>query len=815
MFITKDALFRRTSRRVVFLAALLPPASACLAQPDVSMEEFTDTYCMECHNSEDWAAGVAFDLLPLSDVHSNRDLWEKVLLKLRVGMMPPAIAQEQLPMDERQAVISSLEEKLDDIVRDAPDPGPALIRRLNRAEYQNAIRDLLDLDVDAASLLPPDDSAYGFDNNAQALGVSPVLIEQYLSAAGKIAALAVGDLETGPSAQTFRIRQDASQNIPVLGMPVGTVGGGTLHTVMPLDGEYQLDVKLYKSNLGVMKGLELPHQLEIAVDGERVHLVTIGGEDDFKALMHNITEAAEAIEARSSIVLALPAGPHDISVGFVYEGAIQNSQRLQAFLRSSQDLLDVTGHPHLESLTVTGPYNVSGSGDTPSRRRIFSCLPQEQRAELGSGELECAREIISALARQAYRGTDTPNDVDVLMQFFALGRDHNGFEFGIQSAIERLLASPKFVFRAERDPANAPPGTVHPVSDHELASRLSFFLWSSIPDETLLQLADSGRLSDPGILDQQVKRMLVDPKARALVDNFAGQWLYLRNLDSIVPNSSGFPDFDDNLRQAMRTETELFFESVVREDRSIVDLMNADYTYLNERLARHYGIKGVYGNHFRRVSLEDESRWGLLGKGSVLMISSHTDRTSPIVRGQWVLTNILGAPAPAPPPNIPPLPEPSDAEGLVQTLRQRMEMHRNNPACSSCHEMMEPIGYSMEYFDAIGAWREREHGIESPLIDATGRLLDGTFVEGPAQLRKALMRQPEIFVTTATEKLMVYALGRGMVPADMPAIRRIIRDSREKDYRFSSLIAGIVHSVPFQMRVSSSAVDALAARGNE
>jgi len=795
--------------RIGFLAVLLPMASACLADSHFSMEDFTKQYCANCHNTEDWAGGLAFDTLPESDLHENRDVWEKVIRKLRVGMMPPVSAQTHLPSQQRQAALSWLVKGLDDIVLrgpPTPDQAPELIHRLNRAEYQNAIRDLLDLDVDATTLLPPDDAAFGFDNNAEALGVSPVLIEQYLSAAGKISALAVGDPDTGPSAQTFRVPQDASQDVQVEGMPVGTVGGRKVHVVAPLDGKYHLDVTYYKSNLGAMKGLELPSQFEIAVDGQRVHVAKLGGEADFKALMHNITEAADAINARSSTVISLPAGPHDISFGFVYQGATEDSHRLEAFERSSQDLLDVTGHPHVESLTMTGPYNPTGPGDTPSRRQIFSCQPKARTAKPSAEELACARAIVARLARKAYRGTDTDKDVDVLMDFFVRGRARHGFESGIQTAVERVLASPKFVFRTERDPANVKLGTIHKISDLELASRLSFFLWSSIPDETLLQLADKGRLSDPAILDKQMDRMLADPKARALTDNFAAQWLYLRNLNSMVPNSSGFPDFDDNLRQAMRTETELFFESIVREDRNVLDLMTANYTYLNERLARHYGINDVYGDHFRRVILKDQARWGLLGKGSTLMVTSHTDRTSTVVRGKWVLENILGTPVPAPPPNIPPLPETAGISATM-TLRQRMEVHRANPTCASCHNILDPIGYALENFNAVGAWRERENGLKSPLIDASGKLLGGVEVNGPIQLRNGLLKQPEIFVSTVTEKLMIYALGRGLVPADMPTIRQIVRDSGKKDYRFSTLIRGIVHSVPFQMRADSSYVD--------
>jgi hypothetical protein len=793
----------------IVLATLLvsvPLSSAAAPLAALSPAEraaFIEQYCSECHNAEDWAGSLAFDQLSVADLHTAPDVWEKVVRKLRVGMMPPQNAKQQPTVALRHAAITSLVSQLDKTAKAKSDPGPYLLRRLNRAEYQNAIRDLLDLEVDAATLLPPDDSAYGFDNNAEALGTSPVLVEQYLSAAGKIASLAVGDIDTGPSAYTFRIRQDASQDIPVQGMPVGTVGGGMLHTVLPLDGEYRLDVTFFKSNLGAMKGLELAHQVEIAVDGERIHSASLGGKEDFTALMQNITEAAAAIEARSSTVAKLSAGPHDFSVGFVYQGATQNSQRLQAFLRSSQDLLDVTGHPHIETLTITGPYKVTGPGDTPSRRRIFSCRPAAPTAEPSAQELSCARDILSRLARQAYRGVVAAKDIDVLLAFFSEGRKRNGFESGIQTAVERLLASPKFTFRIERDPTNAKPNVAHHVSDLELASRLSFFLWSSGPDEELLRLAEQKKLAKPKVLEQQVQRMLADPKARALVDNFAGQWLYLRNLRSMVPNSTGFPNFDDNLRQALLTETELFFQSIVQDDRNVLDLMNADYTYLNERLARHYGIHDVYGNHFRKVQLKDEARWGLLGKGSVQMVTSHTDRTSPIVRGKWVLENLLGAAPPAPPPDVPPLP-PDTEGGQVITMRERMQAHSTNPACATCHAMMDPIGFSMDKFDAVGSWREHEAGIDSSRINATGVLLDGTAIDGPIELRQALMQQPEIFVNMLTEKLMIYALGRGTVASDMPEIRKIVRAAEKEEYRFSQLISGVVRSVPFQLRMSAA-----------
>jgi hypothetical protein len=792
------------SRGVIALSIAAAAAGywAWSPRPSVSPAEheaFVDQYCADCHNAIDLSGGLDLEQLDVREASADRETWEKVVRKLKVGMMPPADAMSP-PEEQRINVVASLETRLDAGLEASPDPGPALLRRLNRAEYANAVRDLLDLSVDATDLLPPDDAAHGFDNNAEALVTSPLLIEQYLSAAGKIAALAVGDPDTGPAGQTFRFRQDASQNVQIQGMPVGTVGGGMVDVVLPQDGEYRLDVRYFKSNLGAMKGLEMEQEIEIAVDGERAHLAAIGGRDDFSALMRNITEGADAVEARSSTTVPLTAGAHEISVGFVYRGALNTSVRLRPYVRSSQDILDATGHPHIETLTVTGPYNATGPGDTAPRRRIFHCRPESEAAEPDTAELACAREILSRLARSAYRGLDTPDDVERLMSFFAQGRARSSFEAGIQTALERLLASPKFAFRIERDPAEMAPGTMHPISDLELASRLSFFLWSSTPDEALLEGAASNDLSDLAVLEREVRRMLADPKAHALVENFAGQWLYLRNLESMVPNSVAFPNFDDNLRQGLLDETELFFESIVRENRPVTDLMTAEDTFLNERVARHYGIDGVYGGHFRRVTLEDPARFGLLGKGSVLMVSSHTDRSSPVVRGKWVLENLLGAPPPAPPPDVPPLEE-SEGEDTPLTLRERLVLHRADPACSGCHALMDPIGFSLENFNAVGAWRDFEHGSDSAPIDARGRLLDGSEVEGPEELREALMAEPEIFVSTVVEKLMTYALGRGLVAEDMPAVRRIVREAEAGGYRFGDLVLGMVKSVPFTMRV--------------
>jgi hypothetical protein len=772
---------------------LLLTAPALFAQNAPDYRAILDRYCAGCHNEKSKIAGLTFDYIDLNNIPASADIWEKVIRKVRVGMMPP----QGLPRPDaatRDALVSGLQTTLDRAAAANPNPGRPLVHRLNRTEYTNAIRDLLALNVDPASLLPPDDSGYGFDNIADVLGVSPVLLERYLSAAGKISALAIGDPGAGPAGETFRIRQDASQDVHIEGLPIGTVGGLLAKTTLPLDGEYVLQPTLFRTNLGAMRGLEYPNQLEITVDGERVHLAAFGGDADFKANLENITAAADAIEARFTTRLHLKAGPHEIGVAFLERSATQNTLRLQSFIRSSNDTLDPAGHPHLLTFTVTGPFNPTGPGDTPSRRAIFLCRP-DMRLPAAS-ELPCARKILANLSHRAYRGFSTPTDLQRLMEFYESARRSGTFDAGIEMALERILASPKFIFRTEHDPAGASTASIHPISELELASRLSFFLWSTIPDDELLQLAGQGKLRSH--LNEQVHRMLADPKAEALVTNFAGQWLYLRNLRGMIPNSVDFPDFDDNLRQSFLRETELFFGSVMREDRSVLDLMTADYTFVNERLARHYKIPNIYGSQFRRVTITDEARKGLLGQGSILMVTSHTDRTSPVVRGKWILDNLLGAPPPPMPANVPPLNE--NPSGKVQTMRERMEEHRANPVCAGCHQIMDPIGFSLENFDAVGAWRTREGGTLGTPIDASGQLLDGTKINGPVELRKALLKQPEIFVDTMTEKLMTYALGRGLQSYDMPQVRNIVHNSG--GYRFTQLILGIVNSPAFQMTLT-------------
>jgi hypothetical protein len=730
---------------------------------------------------------LALDGMDVGKVSDHADVWEKVLVKLRTGAMPPA----GMPRPDRatyDSMIAWLESDIDRAAGPVPDPGRTLLHRLNRAEYANAIRDLLALDADVATLLPADDSSYGFDNIADVLGVSPALQERYLSAADKISALAVGTPEVNVPGETiYQVPADRTQREHINGLPLGTRGGILIRYTAPLDGEYLIKPRLWKTNNSLIRGLTLHHELEIAVDGKRVHLATVGGTTPY-------VDGAELVNAgineRLQVRVPLKAGPRVITVAFLHKSAAQSPEVLQPF-ESALDPVDAAGVPQVDVVTITGPFNASGPGDTPSRRRIFTCRPVNR-----ADEASCAKTILSTLARRAYRRPVTDADVQALVSFFNSGREQGGdFESGIREALQRVLADPEFVFRIERDPPTAAPGAVHRIADLELASRLSFFLWSSIPDEELLTLASQRKLGNPAVLEQQVGRMMADQRAEALVNNFAGQWLYLRNLRSQSPDRMVFPDFDDNLRQAYRRETELFFQSIVQEDRNILDLMTADYTFVNDRLAKQYGIPNIYGSHFRRVTLTDEARRGLLGKGSVLMVTSRAERTSPVLRGKWVLENLLGTSPPAPPPNVPPFPETDGAQ--PKTVRERLELHRSNPACSSCHKLMDPLGFALENFDAVGGWRWKENGRP---VDASDQIFDGTKVDGPVALRKALLSRPENFVQTVTEKLLTYALGRGLTYSDMPTVRAIVHEASRQEYRFSSIVLGIVKSSPFQLR---------------
>jgi cytochrome c5 len=763
-----------------------PRVAAASAAP---YRALLDQYCVTCHNERAKTAGLMLDKMDLGHVAEGAETWEKVIRKLRGGMMPPT-GRPRPGDNEVYNFISWLEMSLDRAGIAKPNPGHATIHRLNRTEYGNAIRDLLSLQVDVSDLLPADDESNGFDNIADVLKLSPSLLEQYLAASRKISSLAVGNPSVPAVTQRYAMPPDISQEDHIDGLPLGTRGGMLIRHNFPLDGEYDFRVFLLRNIVGYMKGLEWPHQLEITIDGERVFVAGVGGEEDNKMSDANFAAAADAIDGRLKTRVSVKSGPHDVGVAFIRKSSAEYDEPLQAHTRD-HDLQNMNGIPVIEHIDITGPYEATGSGDTPSRRKVFICRPANK-----TEETPCAKKIISTFARRAYRQPATAADVDLLMTFYQSGRNNGNFEAGIENALTFLLTAPKFLFRTESDPSNVPAGGIYQVSDIDLASRLSFFLWSSIPDDELLNLAGQGRLKDAAILDQQVKRMLADSKSDALVRNFAGQWLFLRNLQSSHPDGHEFPNFDDNLRQSFRHETELFFESIMRENRSVLDLLNANYTFVNERLARHYGIPNVYGSRFRRVTLTDQTRMGLLGQGSILTVTSYPNRTSPVLRGKWILENILGTPPPPPPPNVPPLKDNED-NARPRSVRELMEEHRKSPACAGCHAVMDPLGFSLENFDGIGEWRTKD---QSGPIDASGQLADGTKVEGPVTLRQALLRHPEQFVGTITEKLLTYALGRGLEFYDMPVVRGIVRDAARNDYKFSSLIMGIVKSTPFQMR---------------
>jgi hypothetical protein len=705
-----------------------------------------------------------------------------VVRKLRTGAMPPA----GMPRPD-EATYDTLASALERSLDAAPPRRAAVpaLRRLNRTEYANAVRDLLGLEVDATTLLPPDDISGGFDNNAGALGLSPALLERYLSAAAKISALAVGDAALlGPSAQTYMVRGDASQTAHVDGLPLGTRGGVVAHHTFPLDGQYVLKATLLQTNLGAVRGLIEAHDIELSIDGRRVFLARVGGDADNARSAANTADIIAALDTRLTARVAVTAGPHVVGASFVSRTAAQGGSKLQPFLRTTLDAGDHSGLPHVASLTITGPFDATGPGDTPSRQRIFSCRPRVQ-----ADESRCARTILSALAHRGYRRPTTNAEIDRLVMLYSAGRQEGSFDTGIELALRAILANPKFVFRAEGESRGSG------VDDYDLASRLSFFLWSSIPDDELLALASKRQLHTRTVLERQVRRMLADRRAWALVSNFAGQWLQLRNLRSSAPDKEQFPDFDDNLRQSFRRETELLVASIVREDRSALELLTADYTFVDERLAKHYGIPGVYGSHFRRVPLAGPERRGLLGHGSILTVTSHANRTSPVVRGKWILENLLGTPPPPPPPNVPPLDE---GEGVTpRTMRERMEQHRRSPACASCHAIMDPIGLALENFDAVGAWRTVD--ASSP-IDATGQLADGSAVDGPVSLREALLKRRNVLMSNLTEKLLTYALGRNVEYSDMPDVRRIVSRAANDGYRWSSIVLGVVTGPSFLPR---------------
>ncbi len=791
------------------LAAGTEPAQAPTAQSASAgavsaasdARAFLDRYCVACHNERLRTAGLLLDVADTQHVGAGAEIWEKVVRKLRSGAMPPAGRRRPEPA-VLDAFATWLETGLDRHAAAHPDPGRVADHRLNRFEYGNAVRDLLALEIDPTALLPADESDQGFDNIAEVLSMSPTLLGRYMFAARRIAQLAVGDPAIGPSVETFDLsrglRQDARMHE---GLPYGTRGGTLVRHYFPLDGEYLVKIRLGRNFTNSrIRAIATREEIDVLLDGALVTRFTIGGEclDDssdprcarsgiYRMSDYHLT-ADDSLEVR----FTASAGMHDLGVAFVRKSVL--TEGMAPTLLPPRHTSSTYEAPRMDVDTVRleGPFDPTGPGDTPSRRRIFVCRPAGE-----ADEEPCAREILGRLARKAYRRPVTDADLETLLQFYGSGYEEGGFERGIQEALARLLVSPRFLFRIERDPVQPAADGVYRISDIELASRLSFFLWSSIPDDELLDIAAAGRLRAPGVLDAQVRRMLADPRAAALARSFGGQWLHIRNLRAVDPDASAYPEFDDNLREAFKRETELFLESQMRDDRPLTELLTADYSYLNERLARFYGVRNVYGAHFRRVPLGDPRRAGLLGHGSVLTVTSYATRTSPVVRGKYLLDNILGAPPPPPPPDVPALEEAAGDGHEPASIRELMATHRRSPACATCHLRMDPLGFALENFDGIGRWRETDG--ETP-IDASGLLPDGTAFDGPVEFREALLDRSGEFVRTFTEKLLTYALGRPVQHYDIPAVRGILREAAPAGHRWSSLILGIVESPPFQMR---------------
>jgi hypothetical protein len=735
-----------------------------------------------------------------------------VIRKVRAGMMPPA----GVPRPDAAALegfVSYIEQSIDRDAAIHPRPGRTALHRLNRAEYANAIRDLLALEIDSTALLPPDDESSGFDNIADVLSVSASLMERYLSASWNISRAALGNVTIQPSTITYRVRPDLSQDQHIEGLPPGTRGGLLVEHAFPVDAEYVIKLRMWRNTFDLMRGMEDPHDIEIAMDGKRLAVVTVGGREDFGTMAENPGTFGAELDRKLTVRLPVKAGTHTLWATTVLKSHAPRDDLIKPFIRTTVDGLDIMGDPSVDRITVEGPFAATSPGDTASRRKILSCKPTA-----AAQEQACARQILTTLARQAYRRPVDRPTIDVLMDFYARGRKSGNFERGIESALQFILASPEFLYRVEPSPSPTPavvagesrrsapreggPPRVYQLGDLALASRLSFFLWSSLPDEQLVTLAAQGKLKQPAVFEQQVRRMLADARSKTLIDNFAEQWLHLRNLKNSNPDLGAFPDFDDNLRQAMKEETELFFNSIMREDRSVMDLLNADYTFVNERLARHYGMPNIYGSRFRRVQVPNEARRGLLGQASILTVTSYPNRTSPVERGKWILTNLLGVPPQPPPPDVPTLPE-AGTNGKVVSLRERMEKHRANPVCAGCHRSMDPIGFAMENFDGIGRWRAQE---DQQAIDAAGTLFTGAKIDGIAGLRREIAARPDVFVGVLTERMLTYALGRGLEHYDMPAVRKIVRDARATNYRFSSIVLGVTQSVPFRMKETASLV---------
>ena len=782
--------------RTLFLALLAAlPAASVLAKPTASSSSaaarkaLVDDYCVSCHNDDMRIGNFSLETVDLTDPGSYAEPLEKVALKLRAGMMPPAGMPRPEPAD-LEAFIEDVEASIDADAAENPHPGRPVLHRLNRTEYKNSIRDLLALDVNVQSLLPPDDMSQGYDNMSDVLTVSPTLLDGYIRAAGKLSRLAVGDPGAAPAVETYVVPQAISQLRHVEGAPFGTRGGLVVRHHFPADADYVIVVAFYHRSLGEIFGDNKPaegEQVEVAVNGQRVAIF-------------DIDRKMKETESLRTPPIRIQAGPQTISAAFVQrlEGPVQDF--VMPFERALADLstgnvAGLTGLPHLKTLGIDGPYDATGVSETESRRRIFTCRPGND-----SEEDPCAREIFWNLARRAFRRPANEGDLERLMPLFESARGRQNFDAGITAGLQAILADPEFLFRFERTPRYTAPGENHRVSDMELASRLSFFLWSSAPDDELITLAGEGKLGEPAVLERQVRRMLRDPRAEALSTSFATHWLHLQNLEDAHPDVYLFPDWDYNLTVSMRRETELLFDSIVREDRSVFDLLTADYTFVDERLAKHYRIPNVIGNRFRRVSVADENRRGLLGQGSILTLTSLANRTSPVIRGAWILDVLLGTPAPRPPANVPPLKE-NEIGGKHLSVRERLEEHRANPACSACHAIMDPLGYSLENFDAVGAWRFKDSGFD---IEPSGELFDGTLVNGPGGLQSYLLRSETLYLRNFTKHLLMYALGRVLQHHDMPTVRGIAREAAGNDHRFSSIVLGIVNSAPFQFRRAES-----------
>jgi mono/diheme cytochrome c family protein len=783
-------------------AQVSAPAPAAAGGPQLVAQ-----YCLGCHSDRAKIGGLSLEHADFSDIGGHADVWERVVRKLQSGQMPP-VGRPRPDAAAVKVFVSALEGALDRAAAAAPNPGRPVTHRVTRTEYANAIRDLLALDIDARGLLPVDDTdQHGFDNNSEVLSISPALLERYLAAARTVSRFAVGRAAAAPRIDTYSIPDRMIQDEQVSDrLPFGSRGGAAISHYFPVDGEYVMTLRLQTTLYHAVRGLADPHTIDVRLDRQRIKTFSIGGKavkpppasfagtltwnPEWETYANN---ADEGLEVR----FAAKAGTHTIGISFVKqawepEDIAQPPRTGWGF--GTDEMFD--GVPGLSTVTVEGPFTDAGPGDTASRRRIFVCRPKQERDEEG-----CAKTILTGLARRAYRRAPTSGDVGTLMSFFERGRRSGTFDAGIESALQRLLISPDFLFRLELDPAGSAAGAPHRISDVELASRLSFFLWSSIPDDELLDAAARGTLGTPAGLERQVRRMLADPRAKALVDTFAAEWLQLRDLRNAVPDPDLFPGFDENLREAFRRETDLFLEDQIRTDRSVPDLLTANYTFVNERLAQHYGIRDVYGSRFRRVELTDGRRGGLLGQGSVLTITSYPNRTSPVLRGKWLLENILGTPPPPPPPDVPALKD-KGANGERQSVRQRLEAHRQNPVCATCHSQMDPLGFALENFDAVGGWRSEDDGRTA--VDASGALPNGDRFDGLPGLRTLLLARKEQFVSTVTERLLGFAVGRGVEYYDRPAVRAILRDAAANDYRWSAIILGIVKSTPFQMRRTES-----------